>query len=613
MCGITGYITNKVSATELNDSVRSLAHRGPDYQAVFTDDKVGLGHARLSILDLSEQANQPMVSHSGRFVMVYNGEVYNFKELAKKHQINPKTTSDSEVILELFEKLGKDFLNELNGMFAGAIYDKQEKSLFLFRDRLGIKPLFYFFDGANFAFASEIKALLKYRILKKNLKLNHSVIADFLHLGYVPEPYTIFDNIYKFPAGNFATFSNGKLNIEPFWVAEEKILPETVIDFQAAKKRLNDLLISSVENRMISDVPLGTFLSGGIDSSLVTAVAQSLSAKPVKTFSIGFRERKFNESVYAKKVADYLKTDHHEFIVSEKDVLDLTDSFFDIYDEPFADSSGFPTMLVSRLAKRYVTVALSGDGGDELFHGYGMYRWAKRLANPAIGAARKPVAAVLSMLSNRHKRAAGLFRYLDKERIKSHIFSQEQYLFSALELQDLLVEKVSFTLQENLDVPRNLTPAEAQSLFDLKNYLKDDLLVKVDRASMQSALEVRVPLLDHRIVEFALNLHPSLKIKGKEQKYLLKQVLYDYVPEEFFARPKWGFSIPLEKWLRTDLKYLLDKYTSKEMVERFGIVNFDRVEQLKNRYLSGVDYLYNRLWAIIALHKTMEKYFDGAK
>ena len=608
MCGITGYISSQINNQELNKSVQSLEHRGPDHQAVWTNANVGLGHARLSVLDLSDNANQPIISHSGRFVMVYNGEVYNYREIAEKYNIPTKTTSDSEVILELFEKQGDGFVKELNGMFAGAIFDKQEQKLFLFRDRLGIKPLFYFFDGENFAFASEIKSLLQYRIVKEHLKINFFVIADFLHLGYIPEPHTFFENIFKFPAGSHAIFVNTQLNIESFWRAEEKILPETVQSFSEAKKQLNDLLISSVEQRMISDVPLGTFLSGGIDSSLITAVAQSVSAKPVKTFSIGFKENKFNESVYAKKVADYLKTDHHEFIVSEKEVLDLIDRFFDVYDEPFADSSGFPTMLVSSLAKQFVTVALSGDGGDELFHGYGAHRWAKRLNNPFIKTFRKPIGYGLSKLSNKYKRASELFLYNDEESIKSHIFSQEQFFFSATELNDLLVKKFSFSLQESFDARRNLTPNEEQSLFDLKNYLKDDLLVKVDRASMLSALEVRVPLLDHHIVEFALNLNPALKMRGKEQKYLLKQVLYDYVPEEYFARPKWGFSIPLEKWLRTDLKYLLDRYTSKEIIEQFGIVNFDEVEKLKEKYLSGVDYLYNRLWVIIILHRFLDTY-----
>lgn len=610
MCGITGYISTEITPQELQDSVQSIAHRGHDNQSVFVLENVGLGHTRLSILDLSNNANQPMRSHSGRYTMIYNGEIYNFKEIARKYNIKTRTASDSEVILELFEKIGVEFVNELNGMFAIAIYDKQEKQLFLFRDRIGIKPLFYFFDGENFAFASEIKALLKFKLIRKKLKNKTSVIATFFQLGYIPEPHTFFENIFKFPAGNYGVFEKKHLEIKAYWRVEKKITANTINNYKEAKKQLNNLIIESVKRRMISDVPLGTFLSGGIDSSLVTTVAQSLSSKPVKTFSIGFKESKFNESVYAKKVADHLKTDHHEFIVSEKDVLPLVDDFFNAYDEPFADSSGFPTMLVSKLAKEQVSVILSGDGGDELFHGYGMYNWANRLKNPIIKTFHKPIGYGLYKLNNKYKRASSLFQYNDITRIKSHIFSQEQYYFSEKELDKLLINKEITFLDEQINCKRNLSAIEEQSVFDIKHYLKDDLLVKVDRASMQSALEVRVPLLDHRIVEFALNIDKKLKLNNGIQKYLLKEILYDYVPNKLFDRPKWGFSIPLEKWLKTELKYLLEKYTSKEMIVKYNVVDFDYINNLKKQYLNGRTYLYNRLWLIIVLHKNLEKYFN---
>ena len=606
MCGITGYISQNTNKQELENAVAEIKHRGPDAQALWQENDIGFGHARLSIIDLSQEANQPMLSHTGRFVMAYNGEVYNYQEIKNKYKIHTKTSSDSEVILELFAQKGASFVNELNGMFAIAIYDRQEKKLYLFRDRLGIKPLFYFFDGENFAFASEIKALFKYGFVKK--QINKNTIADFLHLGYIPEPYSFFEDIFKFPTGGKAIIVNKKIQLDSYWQPESRVEKTSIDTFFDAKKKLQDLLFSSVEQRMIADVPLGTFLSGGIDSSLVTAVAQSLSGKPVKTFSIGFKESKFNESDYARKVAKYLKTDHHEFIVSEKEVLDLFDNFFDAYDEPFADSSGFPTMLVSKLAKQYVTVALSGDGGDELFHGYGMYNWANRLQNPAIKVFRKSIAFGLSKMDNRYKRIANLFQCDDNQRIKSHIFSQEQYFFSQKEINNFLLQSPDFLFDEKISTKRKLSAAEEQALFDIKYYLKDDLLVKVDRASMQSALEVRVPLLDHRIVEFALNLNPALKIKTKEQKYLLKQVLYDFVPKKYFDRPKWGFSIPLEKWLQTDLKYLLDKYTEKELVERCNVFDFQEVDSLKKAYLNGQTYLYNRLWLIMVLHKNLEKY-----
>jgi asparagine synthase (glutamine-hydrolysing) len=606
MCGITGYISNNIDKKELQQSVETLQHRGPDNLGLFYESETGLGHSRLSILDLSDNANQPIFSHSGNSVMVFNGEIYNYKELSAKYNIKPRTTSDSEIILELFELLGVDFVNELNGMFAIAVFDKIKKRLFLFRDRLGIKPLFYFFDGENFAFASELKALFAYKTVKQSATVNKNTAADFLQLGYIPEPLTFFNKIFKFPSGNYAVFSKKNFKTTSFWQIEDKITKQTVTDEKEAKNRLNKLLLDSVEKRMISDVPLGTFLSGGTDSSLITALAQKVSPHPVKTFSIGFKESKYNEAGYAKRVAEYLKTEHHEFIVSQTDVLNLIDNYFNAYDEPFADSSGFPTMLVSKLAKKHVSVILSGDGGDELFHGYGMYQWANRLNNPLIKSLRKPITAGLSMLNNRYKRAATLFQYKDYSRIKSHIFSQEQYFFSEKELDNILINNKILSITETISSNRNLFPSEEQSIFDIKHYLKDDLLVKVDRASMQWALEVRVPLLDHRVVEFAVNVHQNLKIKNREQKYLLKQLLYDYVPKELFNRPKWGFSIPLEKWLKNELAYLLEKYTSQEIIEKYNIVNYQSINNLKKRYLSGQSFLYNRLWLIIVLHKHLE-------
>ena len=609
MCGITGYYSEQINPLDLQKSVNSLKHRGPNNQSLWQERSIGLGHTRLSILDLSAQSNQPMLSKSGRYIMVFNGEIYNYKELAHTHQLNLTTTSDSEVVLELFEKIGNTFINELNGMFAIAIFDKLENTISLFRDRLGIKPLYYFFDGKNFAFASELKALLEYSHIKNKLKTDKKTIQQFLNLGYITEPHSFFTNIYKFPSGHKAIYKNQQLDIKPFWELEQRITDSVLSDEIVAKKKLEELLLDSIEKRMISDVPLGTFLSGGIDSSLVTAMAQKLSSKKVKTFSIGFKESQFNESEYAEKVAKHLNTEHHQFIVSEQDVLSLVDSFFNAYDEPYTDSSGFPTMLISQLAKEKVSVILSGDGGDELFHGYGMYNWANRLNQPLIKAFRKPISLALGQMPNRYKRAAELFKYKTSSKIKSHIFSQEQFFFSQNEIDKLCKINDGYFINETINSIRKLKPSEEQAIFDIKHYLKDDLLVKVDRASMHSALEVRVPLLDHRVVEFALNLDSKLKIKNGIQKYLLKEILYDYVPKTIFDRPKWGFSIPLNQWLKKDLKYLLDQYTSPQIIEKFDVVDNNYVQNLKTKYLLGQDYLYNRLWTIMVLHKYLEKYF----
>jgi asparagine synthase (glutamine-hydrolysing) len=611
MCGIAGFFSsnNVFSKEELNKMTNVIVHRGPDAEGHFVDEFVGLGHRRLSIIDLSVGANQPMYSQSGEHVIVYNGEVYNFQEIAKDLEINLKTSSDTEVLLEAFEKWGASFVNRINGMFAIAIYNIENKKLHIFRDRIGIKPLYYFFDGKNFAFSSELKSMLQLYFINKSKKLNHQAINQYLYLGYIPEPNSIWENIHKFPSGSYAEISENSMKIERYWKIEDKIKAEMVSDFATAKKDLKNLLIKSVEKRLICDVPFGTFLSGGIDSSLVTAIAQSVSKEPVKTFSIGFKEGKFNESNYAKQVAKHLKTDHHEFIVSQNDALQFVETLIDSYDEPYADSSAIPTMFVSKLAKQYVTMTLSGDGGDELFHGYGAYNWANRLSNPMVYAMRFPIANALSLMSNKYKRGAKVFQIPYKKHFKSHIFSQEQYLFGKNDIKKCLNPKYQkkFTLDENYTLNRKLNPAESQSLFDIKYYLKDDLLVKVDRASMKFSLETRVPLLDYEVVEYALNINPNLKMQNGIQKHILKEVLYDFVPREMFERPKWGFSIPLSSWLKNELRYLIDNYLSKEKIEKFDVLNSDYVENLKKEFFAGRDFHYNKIWQLINLQIFLEK------
>lgn len=616
MCGIAGYFSahKKVSSDELVTMTTCIKHRGPDAAGYFVSDDAtaGLGHRRLSIIDLSSAANQPMLSHNGRYSMVFNGEVYNFREIEKKLGIQPRTSSDTEIILEAFVQLGVECVHLFNGMFAIAIYDKHEETMYWFRDRLGVKPFYYYEKDGTFAFSSEIKSLMAAEEVKANVKVYKPAIHTFLYSGYIPEPYTIYDNIKRLPAGSYAVIKNGKITITPYWQPEQKVENKVVTDFNSAKQQLKDLLTTSVKYRMISDVPFGTFLSGGIDSSVVTAIAQSVSDKPVKTFSIGFKEAKFNESQYAKQVSDHLGTQHHEFTVTEQDALGLIDKMLTAYDEPYADSSAIPTMLVSKLARQHVTMTLSGDGGDELFLGYGSYTWAQRLNNPLVGALRGPVAAGMSLFGNRYKRAAGVVNYKSKERIKSHIFSQEQYFFSEAELSDLLTSNYKQTILFNEKfgkLNRTLSAQEEQALFDIKHYLKDDLLVKVDIASMQYALEVRTPFLDYRVVEFALNLDERLKKNAAgTAKYLLKEVLYDYVPKQIFDRPKWGFSIPLVKWLRTDLHYLIDNYLSEAVVSKYGVVNYAVVKQLIQRFEKGEGYLYNRLWVLILLHKWLQEH-----
>lgn len=608
MCGIAGYYSfnGNFPEFELKQMSDSIAHRGPDADGFYNDDICGLAHKRLSIIDLSASANQPMFSHSGKFVVVFNGEIYNYKEIASELNISFKTTSDTEVILEAFEKWGVDFVNKLNGMFAIAIYDKIEKCLFLFRDRIGIKPIYYFWNNNDFIFSSELKAITSIRRIKNDLSINKTAVNEFFNLGYIPEPHSIYNNISKFPSGSYAIIDNKGLKIEPYWDLNSKINSKTLNHYDEVKAELKALMESSVKYRLISDVPYGTFLSGGIDSSLVTAIASRVSSEKLNTFTIRFDDSKYNEADFAKKIAEYLGTNHHEFTVTYNDAKNLVEEITSVYDEPYADSSAIPTMLVSKLARKYVTMTLSGDGGDELFHGYGAYNWANRLNNPLVSTFRKPISSVMSLMNDKYKRAGKVFDYKELSSIKSHIFSQEQYFFSNLELSELLAkeyrEEVSYN--ENFEnLKRKLTPSESQALFDIHYYLKDDLLVKVDRASMKYSLETRVPFLDYRIVEFAANVSPELKINNGIQKYIAKELLYDYIPKEYFDRPKWGFAIPLKNWLKDDLRYLIEDELSDKRISEDGIFNLKYIQKLKSDFFDGQNHLYNRLWACIVFNK----------
>lgn len=609
MCGIAGYyLPEGANEAELGKMAKALAHRGPDAEGVFVHRGFGLAHRRLSILDLSHAADQPMVSACGRYRMAYNGEVYNFRELKAELGIGTHTTSDTEVILEAFVLLGPQMVSRLNGMFAIAILDTVEDRLYLFRDRLGIKPLYVYQSQGKLAFASELKAItaLEDRL---PLTVNHAALPYFLHLGYVPGPMSIYAEVSKFPTGHWAVYDGKTLTAQCYWTPEAQVTKDVWTDEPSAKVELDRLLTASVRRRLISDVPFGTFLSGGIDSSLVTALAQNVSDRPIKTFSIGFENAKHNESHHAEKVAAHLETDHHAYTVTEKDALALVPELLGQYDEPFADSSAIPTMLVSKLARQHVTMTLSGDGGDELFMGYGAYVWAERLENPVLQALRSPASIALSMGNDRFRRVAKLLRPFAQGTEASHIFSQEQNLFSTSEIAELMVDDAGnygLIAEESAAIAhlkRNLTKAEGQALFDLGLYLKDDLLVKVDRATMRYGLETRVPLLDHTVVEFVLNLSPALKMHNGTAKYLLKEVLYDYVPRQMFARPKWGFSIPLSDWLLGDLAFLIDENLSETNVKAAGLVRWPVVKGLVARFRNGHHHLYNRLWLLILLHQ----------
>lgn len=613
MCGIAGYIilSSHTQKFHLENANHLIHHRGPEHSGYYYSNKAGLTHARLCIIDLSPNAHQPMCINNHH--IVYNGEVYNFQEIKKQlHTQIPSikffTQSDTEVILQSHIYLKEKSLSLFNGMFAYAIYDDVNHTLFLARDRMGVKPLFYYYDSHIFAFASEIKALLSFPFIHK--KLNWRAIPYYFHLGYIPEPFTAFENIYKFPAGHYAIVSSNGLQLHPYWTIESQIQTHTYTQEQNVLDSIEELLYSSIQYRMISDVPYGVFLSGGVDSSIVTAIAQQINPH-IQTFNIAFKEKKYDESLYAQKVAQHLHTNHHEYLLSYDDVISLIPEIMSTYDEPYADSSALPTMLLSKMCRTQIKMALSGDGGDELFWGYGTYKWAKRLHSFPFQYLKKPLAYLFQFGNSRTKRVSLLLQSpLYHHNLFSHIFSQEQYLFSERELSQYLSLRPDALIFDFQPTARMLNPVEFQALFDLKYYLKDDLLVKVDRASMKYALEVREPLLDYRLVSYVLNIHPSLKMKNHTPKYLLKKILYQYLPKELVDRPKWGFAVPIRYWLKNELSYLIHEYLSEDKIKAHGIFKASYIQELIHKYKNGEDYLYNRIWALIIFQQFLKTHFE---
>ncbi|HEV7231913.1 MAG TPA: asparagine synthase (glutamine-hydrolyzing), partial [Bacteroidia bacterium] len=504
----------------------------------------------------------------------------------------------------------------LNGMFAFAIYDKQEEELHLYRDRLGIKPLYYYWDEQHFAFASEIGVFKQLGKLK--LEINPAAILQYLNLGYIPAPFSIYKNIYKLDAGGSLTISKKGIQKNRYWSLPQVLKKNPEAKEQQVISSVSDMLSESVRYQLRSDVPFGIFLSGGTDSSLIAAKAVELTGAGVNTFSIGFESRKYDESIHARSIAGFFKTNHHEFHVKMQDGIDMLETYMDIYGEPFADSSGIPTLFVSQLARKNVTVALSGEGGDELFHGYGSYKWATRLDNFLIYQNRHLIAATLSNMPGKYKRLAGKFRLAGKKNIHSHIHTQEQYYFSHEEAERMFLtttldpsavrQNSEFTDIQFLaemseaDSGRTLSAAEKQALYDIRFYLPDDLLTKIDRASMHFSLETRVPFLDHRLVELAVNIDPALKSKGRS-KHILKEILYRHIPATYFNRPKQGFSIPIRLWLKTGMRFLIDDFLNETVIRNANLVNYDEVRLLVKRFDAGEDFLFHKLWLLICLHK----------
>jgi asparagine synthase (glutamine-hydrolysing) len=595
----------------------ALAHRGPDASGTHLspDGRVGLSHRRLSILDLSPAGAQPMFSADGSLVLSFNGEVYNFREIREELTGRGHTFrggSDTEVMLAAIREWGVDAaVRRFIGMFAFALWDSGTRKLHLVRDRLGIKPLYLARLPGILLFASELKALLAYPDFPRVVE--RAALQYFLEFQYVPGPHAIYRGMEKVLPGRIIEIDgDGKITDRAYWDlfdhwGKPEGRPRTEGEYV---EELTALLDSSIRYRMISDVPLGAFLSGGIDSSLVVALMRKAASGPVKTFSIGFRESGYDESPHARAVAAHLGTDHHEKICTPREAQALVRRIPDVYDEPFADSSAIPTMLVSEFTRQHVTVSLSGDGGDELFCGYPRYAWIRRgnVVRGIPGFLRRPLCSLLSRVPiHKVQRGAESILYDDPAEMYFHTVG----IFERRRLGEILPEVVDdahLPYFRTFRDPRCGGIVERAMATDIRTYLVDDILTKVDRASMAYSLEARVPLLDHRIVEFAARLPMEHKVHGGRTKHLLRKILYRHVPREQIDRPKMGFGIPVNRWLRNELRPLLAEFLNEERVRREGFLRPEGVARVVREHLSGRrDHQY-RLWALLAFAMWVERY-----
>lgn len=651
MCGINGSLSHigSSSAVEFHSIADrmnyTLVHRGPDDSGVWADvgQGIALGHRRLSIIDLSPEGHQPMHSHDGRYVIVYNGEIYNYRTLRSElltKGLAFRGNSDTEVLLAGISTWGLDnTLRRINGMFAFAIWDKREKKLSLVRDRLGKKPLYFGWVAGSFVFGSELKALRAFPGFDN--PIDRDALTLYLRHNCIPAPYSIYKGICKLPPASFLTLARDQAlnatcladvasDIRPYWSARQVfvdgIRQPHKKDEAALLDDLDLLLRDAVASRMISDVPLGAFLSGGIDSSLVVALMQTQSNRPVKTFSIGFHEAGHNEAEDAKRVARHLGTEHHELYLTSQDALDVVPKLPFLYDEPFADSSQIPTFLVSKFAREHVTVALSGDGGDELFGGYNRYVWAPdiwgKMARFPL-ALREAAAGVLGMLppsvlmavarglnikhrtpADKLQKIAGLLRSKTKgevyKSLTTHWDNPAGIVIDGTE---------PVTVIRDIDnIIGHFGFEQAMMYLDMVTYLPDDILVKVDRASMGVSLEARAPLLDYRLAEFAAQIPMDLKIRNRQGKYILRKLLYRYVPQQLVDRPKAGFEMPIAQWLRGPLRDWAEALLDESRLRREGYFLAEPIRKKWQEHLAGNRNWQFHLWDILMFEAWLENW-----
>ena len=603
MCGLIGATGSSVDAARAQAAIERLAWRGPDDRGLWSEQETVLAHCRLSIIDLSPAGHQPMISADGRYVLTYNGEIYNYRELRSELGGDWRSDSDSEVILRAYARWGKEFLGRLRGMFALGIWDRHEKRLLLARDRLGVKPLYYAQRDGVVLFASRPQALFAYDP-RLSTDIDLSGLSLYLEAGYFPAPFTLHSAVRKLPAGHLLEFGGGQTSISAYWN------PLGIEPISAWRQRpegdlldeLDALLTTSVKARLISDVPLGAFLSGGIDSSIVVALMSKLASGPVKTFTIGFREPQYDESRHAAAVAKAFGTEHREEILSVDDLLALVPSFHEHFDEPFFDSSAFPALAVSRLARKQVTVALGGDGGDELFGGYHYYSILHRLA-PAFRMPQvlRSGAAQMIRFAPSHRAQLLAETLSEGEPLKAFRFMRsiaKDFGSVMLEPRARMDAVFAATVEQ---MPKSLTAAEQAMRLDLTHILPEEYLQKTDLSSMSYALEAREPLLDHDLVEWSLKLPLEWKLRGGKSKYLLRRLAERYLPREIVERPKQGFGVPIDRWLRGPLRnWARERLEDQSLYQRFPL-DRRRVLELLDLHLSGKRDTHPLLWAVLML------------
>jgi asparagine synthase (glutamine-hydrolysing) len=616
MCGILGS-KGKFSEDQIRAAAKTIAHRGPDAFAVHSEKDIIFAHHRLAILDLSANGTQPY--HFDYLTLVYNGEIYNFKDIRedlRKEGYDFISDSDTEVLIKSFHKWGVEAVDRFIGMFAFAIYDRRDDSVYLFRDRIGVKPLYYSLTG-GLTFGSELRTILP---LLSNRKIDTESVYEYFRVGYISEDKTIYRDARKLKPGHYLHYRNGEATIAQFWNIEEIISQSGNHTEDQWKDLLHKQMIDAFGLRMVSDVPVGVFLSGGVDSSLVTSILQKHYGH-VHTFTISFDDERYNEAPYAKKIAEHLGTTHTEFTLQMSDAYEVLEKFYDIYDEPFADSSGIPSTVVSHLAaKEGIKVVLSADGGDELFAGYNHYQTSVNLYNKLntlppfaksiIGMGTKGLYKS-NLLRNIYRgnlehKIATLNELVNTEHLGDfyHAFLSNQ---ANLELDSLLLdrteEKKTRLLNEDMS---------GLMLKDIHHYLPDDLLVKMDRATMYNSIEGREPFLDHRIVEMACRMPLSVKYKNGQSKWILKEILAEYVPKEYFIRPKKGFSIPIFKWFSEHMDHLFDIYLSPEKIKATGIFNEKEVEREVRKYKwnkrNGKESNIEKMWRLLSFMMWWEKW-----